>query len=209
MLKNRKSIARNLFWTLAMQTFPVNLISGIIFLAGNFVIKEYSSSEPPVRFQSSQTCEKLNSQVKQSSDGAILRNVRSTGCTDTSQNKRHFDIKSNGVIQKDNTINPRIQTTYQRHFNNTADSRLGYCNNTSIAERHRYFKSCQSLQDHSLQITKLRNVASAGKYKSDKKRRISEYMAETSHIGGAIMKSGIHNHLKCRNRNCTHFITFR
>ncbi|XP_037035144.1 uncharacterized protein LOC119073650 [Bradysia coprophila] len=165
------------------------------------------SEKPLIRIQSMpQSCEKPNNRVKQTHD---VLSEKERSCTGFPQNKRHFEIKSNEVIQRDYSFNLRIQTTYQRHFNNTADVRLGYCSNRPIEERHRYFKGCQRFQDHALQMIKLRNASSAGKYKSNKSQRISEYMAETSHIGGAIMKSGIHNHLKCANKNCTHFITFR
>lgn len=114
-----------------------------------------------------------------------------------------------GVIQKDYIVNPRIQTTYQHHFNDPADLRLGFCDNRSIEERHRESKERRRRQDDSLQSMKLKYVSNQRKYKSDCRQRISEYMAETSYIGGAIMKSGIHNHLKCPHKHCTHFITFK
>lgn len=46
-----------------------------------------------------------------------------------------------GVVQQDCMANPRVQTTYQQHFNRTADLRLGYCDNRSLFERHRDFKN--------------------------------------------------------------------
>lgn len=154
----------------------------------------------------SQYSENPKNRVQQTDGNDILpKEVRISESVGAIRNKRH----SNDIIQKDYTSNPRTRTTYQIHFNDMADLRLGFCDNKSIEERHRYFKGCQRLQDCELQNIKLRNASSAGKYKSNKARRISEYMAETSHIGGVIMKSGIHNHLKCRNRNCSHFITFR
>lgn len=113
----------------------------------------------------------------------------------------------NVVIQKDYEVNPKIQTTYQHHFNATGDLRLGYCDNRSIDERHRYFKSCQKLQEDMFQRARSKCVSQ--KYSSNYNKRISEYMAETSYIGGAIMKSGIHNHLKCPTTRCTHFITLK
>lgn len=114
-----------------------------------------------------------------------------------------------GVVQKDYIVNPRVQTTYQQHFNHTADLRLGYCDNRSIEERHRYFKNQKKIQTDLLQSMKEKNVANYRKYKMNSRQRISEYMAETSYVGNAIMKSGIHNHLKCPSKRCTHFITFK
>lgn len=117
--------------------------------------------------------------------------------------KKH---EPNVVIQRDYLVNPRVQTTYQQHFNATGDIRLGYCDNRSIDERYRYFKSCQKLQDDMFQ--RARSKGASQRYSSNYNQRISEYMAETSYIGGAIMKSGIHNHFKCPRR-CTHFITLK
>lgn len=116
-------------------------------------------------------------------------------------------VEQNLVVHKDYLVNPRVWTTYQQHFNSSADLRLGYCDNRSIDERHRYFKSCQKLQEDLAQSFKSKGVSR--KYNSNHNQRISEYMAQTSYLGGAIIKSGIHNHSKCPTKRCTHFITLK
>lgn len=156
----------------------------------------FSAAEPQVLSQS----EKAKSLLKNSNDQG-------------NQTEKHVKIirspARSDVIQKDFIANPRVQTTYQHHFNRTADLRLGYCDNRSIEERHRYFKNQSKLQDELFQSIKAKNVSNHRRYKNNCRQRISEYMAETSYVGEAIMKSGIHNHLKCPSKHCTHFITFK
>lgn len=143
----------------------------------------------------------------QSQAKSLLKNSNDQGNQTEKPVKIIKSLTRIGVVQQDYMSNPRVQTTYQQHFNRTADLRLGYCDNRSIEERHRDFKNQKRLQDDLLQSIKSRNVSSHRRYNC--RQRISEYMAETSYVGEVIMKSGIHNHLKCPSKHCTHFITFK
>ncbi len=140
----------------------------------------------------------------------LTRRVKSTGAIHnfTSYSRKLDDLEPISVIQKDYAVNPRIQTTYQHHYNNAADLRLGYCDNRSIEERHRYFKERRKLQADAIQTHKSNYASNYHKY-NNTRQGLTEYMAETSYVGATILKSGIHNHLKCPSRGCTHFITFK
>lgn len=114
------------------------------------------------------------------------------------------------VIPRDYEINPRMKTMYHYHFNDSADALLGYCDNRTIAERNVYFKNCQRVQDDLLQAIRSGGNGSVRRYQSNYNKRISEYMAETSFIGGKILKSRIHDHSKCGKSacRCVHYIDF-
>lgn len=168
------------------------------------------STEPEICLQSTENLSrnKFNDQGNQTD--SPVKKIKSYAVQQNYQREPHYlESPERTVIQKDHIVNPRVETTYQQHFNNTADLRLGYCDNRSIEERHRCFKESKRRQDDLLQSIKSKSVSNYRRYKSDCRQRISEYMAETSYIGGAIMNSGIHNHSKCPSKHCTHFIKFK
>lgn len=114
------------------------------------------------------------------------------------------------VIPRDYDFNPRMKTMYRYQFNDSGDARLGYCDNRTTAERITFFRNCQRVQDDLLQSIKNGGKSSIRRYKSDYNKRVSEYMAETSFIGGKILKSHIHDHSKCGTSagRCVHYIDF-
>lgn len=120
-------------------------------------------------------------------------------------------ITDKKVIQKDYNVSPRLKTMYQYHFNDTADGRLGDCDNRSIEERLKYFKRREKLQNDLLYEIKHRlDPPPPRKYRSDYSKRVTEYMAETSYVGAVIMKCRIHDHSKCgpTPRRCVHYLNF-
>lgn len=110
---------------------------------------------------------------------------------------------------KELEVNPNLKTMYQYQFNDTANARLGYTNTRSITERIQYLKRSQKLQNDLIDDRRKKNNYPPRKYRSDKNQRISEYKAEISYIGGKIMSSKIHDHLKCASPSkCVHYINF-
>lgn len=124
--------------------------------------------------------------------------------------KETVTVPKRPVIPRDYDINPRLKTMYSYHFNDTGDAILGYCDNRSQAERHRYFKNCQKLQNDLMEAIKNRNRSHINIYRSNRNKRITEYMAETSYIGGKIMSNRIHDHSNCGKtpNRCVHYIDF-
>lgn len=131
-------------------------------------------------------------------------------------NQTNIPLKETTVVPKrptiprDYEINPRMKTMYQYHFNDSADTILGYCDNRSIPERMTYFRNSQRVQDDLLQAIINGAKGSVRRYRSNYDKRISEYMAETSFIGGKILKNRIHDHSKCgkSESRCIHYIDF-
>lgn len=114
------------------------------------------------------------------------------------------------IIAKDYEINPRLKTMYQYHYNDSADALLRYCDNRTITERIAYFRNCQRVQEDLYQTIKDGAKGKIRRYRSNYNKRMSEYMAETSYIGGKILKSKIHDHSKCGSTagRCVHYIDF-
>lgn len=124
--------------------------------------------------------------------------------------KESVIVPKRPVIPRDYEVNPRMKTMYQYQFGDSGDAILGYCDNRSILERNRYFKNSQRVQNDLLQVIRNGGKGSVRRYKSNYSKRISEYMAETSFIGGKILKSRIHDHSKCgaSASRCVHNIDF-
>lgn len=168
------------------------------------------SLEPEIYIQSPENLSRTKFNDQGNQTDRPIKKIKSFAIQQNYHREPHYSENSErSVIQKDYVVNPRVETTYQQHFNNTANLRLGYCDNRSIEERHRFFKESKRRQDDLLQSIKSKSVSNYRRYKSDCRQRISEYMAETSYIGGAIMNSNIHNHSKCPSKQCTHFIKFK
>lgn len=108
-------------------------------------------------------------------------------------------------------INPNMKTMYQYHFNDTADARLGYCEQRSIESRNVYFKRCQQHEKNLVELGKFNMTPPPPrKYRSDWNQRISEYAAEISYVGSMFIRNRIHDHSSCGRlaKNCVHYIEF-
>ncbi len=114
------------------------------------------------------------------------------------------------VVPRDYETNPKMKTMYHYHFNDSGDTILGYCDNRPIMERNRYFKSCHRAQDDFFQAIKNGGKNGIRRYRSDYSKWISEYMVETSFVGGKILKHRIHDHTACGKsaNRCIHYIDF-
>lgn len=124
--------------------------------------------------------------------------------------KEPVTVPRRPIIPRDYDVNARMKTMYQYHFNDSGDTLLGYCDNRTVTERITNFRNCQRVQDDLLQAIKNGGRGSIRRYKSNYNKRISEYMAETSFIGGKIIKSRIHDHSQCgaSASRCIHSIDF-
>lgn len=135
-----------------------------------------------------------------------FKNSRQKSNDDIANPLRLFPLKPKPPREYE--INPRMKTMYQYQYNDAADVRLGYCDNSSIEKRNEHFKRCQK---HGRELCKLRMPEPPPrKYRSDRNKRVSEYTAEISYVGAKFMTARIHDHSQCGRlpKNCVHYIEF-
>lgn len=108
-------------------------------------------------------------------------------------------------------VNPNMKTMYQYQFNDSADLRLGYCDERSVEDLNRQFKRCQQSQRNMWELFKLNTPElPPKKYRSDYNKRISEYAAEICYVGSKFLSNKIHDHSSCGRlpKHCVHYIEF-
>lgn len=114
-------------------------------------------------------------------------------------------------IPREYEVNPTMKTMYQYQFNDSADTKLGYCGNQSVEDLHQQFKRCQQRAKTAVELYNLSlPELPPRKYRSDYSRRISEYAAEISYVGSKFILNNIHDHSNCGRvpKKCIHYIEF-
>lgn len=108
-------------------------------------------------------------------------------------------------------LNPHMKTMYQYQFNDTADVRLGRCDNRSVECRNKDFRSCQRRGIVAIELCKLSlPELPPRKFRSDRSKRVTEYAAEINYVGSKIISNRIHDHSTCGRlaKHCVHYIEF-